>query len=46
MVGEYWFVSRRFPTVVSLEEARASVLLNCDVGAFLAAEDKEKRWPR
>jgi len=32
VIGECGFVSRQFPTVVSLEEARASVLLKCDVG--------------
>jgi len=31
VVRECGFVSRQFPTVVSLEEARVSVLLNCDV---------------
>lgn len=41
------FVSRQFPTVVSLEEARVSVLLKCDVGvgAFLVAEGGGgRRW--
>ncbi|ABO08720.1 AAA ATPase [Pyrobaculum calidifontis JCM 11548] len=46
VVGECGFVSRQFPTVVSLEEAKVSVLLSCDVGvgAFLVAEDKGRRW--
>ncbi|MEL9991512.1 MAG: ATP-binding protein [Thermoproteus sp.] len=41
------FVSRQFPTVVSLEEAKVSVLLRCDVGvgAFLVAEGGGgRRW--
>ncbi|MEM1598015.1 MAG: ATP-binding protein [Pyrobaculum sp.] len=40
------FVSRQFPTVASLEEARVSVLLRCDVGvgAFLVAEGEGRRW--
>jgi len=32
VIGECGFVSRQFPTAVSLEEARVSALLKCDVG--------------
>ncbi|MEZ0318793.1 MAG: ATP-binding protein [Pyrobaculum sp.] len=45
-MSECGFVSRQFPTVASLEEARVSVLLKCDVGvgAFLVVEGGGRRW--